>query len=422
MGVVLFCLLSGVATAADTLDTIKERGTLIVGVKHQVPPFGFLDETTGKLAGYDVDLATALAKQLGVKLELRPVEQQRRISALLEGRVDLIAANLVADADVGKVISFSDGYLLTGVGFITRKGEVSELKDLRGKKIGVMAGSFAEQAVISDLPGSAAIAFDDLWDLVAALEDGTLDAGAGDMSILPAVEPSLTAGKYESPAFHIEETPYVVGMRQGDKALMDFVNQALQKMQDEGELKAIFDRWFWDEDEGEGKAAEDGAVGTAAGVIVRRATTPPRFLAVVMKGVFEEGEEVSIFNTQGDFVCNGLVGRVFGEEVYIAADFDKHTSVLPGFAVGAGVNMEAAKEAILKHQDILTGVATQSEADKQALLEEINEEAKAEEARRNEKDMMNHRSHQVQKAQRNSYRNNSKYYRSSRYSRRYYRY
>ena len=133
LGLVIAGLLAGSALAADDFDAIKARGTLIVGVKHQVPPFGFLDDETGRLAGFDADLAAGLAKALGVKLQLRPVEQQNRVSSLLDGRVDLIAANLVADPDVGRVISFSEGYLLTGVGFITRKGEAKGLNDLRGK-------------------------------------------------------------------------------------------------------------------------------------------------------------------------------------------------------------------------------------------------------------------------------------------------
>lgn len=85
--------LPGRATAADGVDAIKKRGTLIVGVKADYKPFGFRDPS-GTIIGLEPDLAADLAKRLGVKLELVPVVSANRIEFLQQGKVDLLIATL----------------------------------------------------------------------------------------------------------------------------------------------------------------------------------------------------------------------------------------------------------------------------------------------------------------------------------------
>src|SRR4051812_29493196 len=81
------------AQQKSTLDIVKERGTLIAGVRNSIPLFGFTDEA-GKIVGFDIDLVTEIAHSLGVKLELAPVSGATRIPLLQQGRVDLVAAAL----------------------------------------------------------------------------------------------------------------------------------------------------------------------------------------------------------------------------------------------------------------------------------------------------------------------------------------
>ena len=83
----------GTAAAADGVDAIKQRGTLIVGVKADYKPFGFRDPS-GAIIGLEPDLAADVAKRLGVKLELVPVVSANRIEFLQQGKVDLLIATL----------------------------------------------------------------------------------------------------------------------------------------------------------------------------------------------------------------------------------------------------------------------------------------------------------------------------------------
>ena len=90
MAAALLCL-GGARANADELATIKQRGTLIVGVKADYPPFG-LREPSGAIVGIEPSLAADVAKSLGVKLELVPVVAANRMQFLQQGKIDLMIA------------------------------------------------------------------------------------------------------------------------------------------------------------------------------------------------------------------------------------------------------------------------------------------------------------------------------------------
>jgi polar amino acid transport system substrate-binding protein len=98
-GVMLQALLSVLlATAsnaahADRLDDIKKAGVLRVAAFDSNPPFGFVDPENNQIVGLDVDYANAVAKSLGVKLEVQPTNPANRIAFLKSGKVDLVFAN-----------------------------------------------------------------------------------------------------------------------------------------------------------------------------------------------------------------------------------------------------------------------------------------------------------------------------------------
>ncbi len=87
-------LLGALPSWADMLADIQGRGVLNCGVYSDVPPFSSPDPKTRQLAGMDVDLCNALAKQMGLKLNLMPVSVEARIAVLTTGRVDVLIANL----------------------------------------------------------------------------------------------------------------------------------------------------------------------------------------------------------------------------------------------------------------------------------------------------------------------------------------
>lgn len=101
----------GLSTAsAGKLEDIKQRGTLVVGVKDSQPPFGYVDENTKQIVGFEPDLCAAIASRLGVKLETKPVTSATRIPCWNRGAIDLIAATMTHKIEREEKIDFSITY------------------------------------------------------------------------------------------------------------------------------------------------------------------------------------------------------------------------------------------------------------------------------------------------------------------------
>src|SRR6478609_2585466 len=93
-GLAAAALFGAQAVHADQLADIKQKGTLVCGTLGNAEPFSFPNPQTRETQGYDVDFCAAVAKALGVKLELKLISVPARIPELMQGRVDVLAANL----------------------------------------------------------------------------------------------------------------------------------------------------------------------------------------------------------------------------------------------------------------------------------------------------------------------------------------
>ncbi len=238
-------LVAGTVCFADTVDAAKKRGTLVCGVKDSTPPFGYVDEKSRQIVGYDVDFCAAIAKKLGVKLELKAVTSAARMPQLMEGNIDMIAATMTKNAERAKQIDFSHSYFLTGQKFLVKKGTVKSLKDLDGKKIGTAKGSTSEQNAKKALPSATILSFDDYPQAFLALQQGKVAAVTTDETILAGMlAKAPNKAQFEIPDIQISDEPYGLGMRKGDKKFVDFVNATILEMEKSGEAKNIYDKWF----------------------------------------------------------------------------------------------------------------------------------------------------------------------------------
>ncbi len=112
----LTAVLAGASAAlpakADQLDTIMSAKTLRCATFADVVPFAAPDPKTREMAGFDVDLCNAIAKELGVKAEIKPVSVEARVPEVKLGRVDITVANLAYTLSRAEQIQFSDPYYL----------------------------------------------------------------------------------------------------------------------------------------------------------------------------------------------------------------------------------------------------------------------------------------------------------------------
>ncbi|MCD5405915.1 MAG: amino acid ABC transporter substrate-binding protein [Desulfotomaculum sp.] len=176
-----------------TLEKIKERGKVIVGVNNQLPGFGYLDPN-GEYTGFDVDFGRALAAAIfgdPNAVEFRPLSDQRRFTALQMGEIDVLIRNTTwtIHRDTALGLNFGPTTFYDGQGMLVRKDSgINSLKDLDGKRIGVLAGTTTELNLtdyIRKLGISAeVVTFDNVDAVVAAYKEGSVDAWTSDKSAL----------------------------------------------------------------------------------------------------------------------------------------------------------------------------------------------------------------------------------------------
>src|SRR5918997_250620 len=125
----------GAAAKAGTLAAVEKRGVVRAGIRFDNPPHSFIADD-GNWVGFDVDIAEAVAKQLGVRLERVRVDELTRISFLQNGKIDIAVASMSHTHEREAEVDFSQTYLV-------RKGEIAALADLVGKPVGMDRGSSA---------------------------------------------------------------------------------------------------------------------------------------------------------------------------------------------------------------------------------------------------------------------------------------
>src|ERR1700680_788291 len=141
--------------ADDTLAAIKARGKMIVGVKADYPPFGFLDGS--KNVGIEIDLLHMIAKDLLGKedtIEFVPVVSANRFQFLNTNKVDFLFSTVTITAARKQVLDFSAPYMKSGWQILVKRSNqsINDAADLTGKTVVVVPGSTGEAALTKQFP------------------------------------------------------------------------------------------------------------------------------------------------------------------------------------------------------------------------------------------------------------------------------
>ncbi|CUI32510.1 transporter substrate-binding domain-containing protein [Cognatishimia activa] len=162
--------LSG-AASADKLADIKEAGKLVVGVKQDYAPWGYLD-SDGNLVGLEIDLAKDAAARLGVEVELVPVVASNRMEFLQQGQIDLIIATMGDNDKRRKVVGMIEpNYYAGGANVIAPAGTLNEWADLDGQKVCAVQGAYYNKPAAQGYNAEIA-AFAGVPEATAALQNG----------------------------------------------------------------------------------------------------------------------------------------------------------------------------------------------------------------------------------------------------------
>ena len=230
----------------DKLSAIKERGHLIVGVKYDTKPFGFVDKDN-VLKGYDVDLARALAGKIcgnEKNVVFKQVSPSNRISKLNSGEVDILIATMTITPQREEVVRFSKPYYTVGQAIMVPKGSpIETIANLNGKRTIVVLGTTGEKNLRRFAPEARVLGYRTYEQAFQALKEKRAMAFTSDDTI-------LSGFAQDYPEFIIlpqryTKEGYAIAMQKGestDSLALD-INHILEEMTRDGTLVALKHKW-----------------------------------------------------------------------------------------------------------------------------------------------------------------------------------
>jgi polar amino acid transport system substrate-binding protein len=240
-------LIATPAMAQDTLARIKEKGVLVVGVKQDYKPWGYL-EPSGKIVGLEIDLAKEVADKIGVKLEMLPVIAANRMEFLRQGRIDMILATMGDTPDRRKVVGMIEPNYYAGATNVLapKSAGLKNWSDLKGRKVCAVQGAYYNRRV-SQLYGPELVVFPSVPDGLNALAGNNCVAFLFDDTLIVS---TLTGGdpkwaNYEMPLASEDPQLWAIGVRLEDldASLGKLLKEMSVEWHKSGKLLALEAKW-----------------------------------------------------------------------------------------------------------------------------------------------------------------------------------
>jgi polar amino acid transport system substrate-binding protein len=232
---------------ASTVEAIKKRGVLKVGMDI-FQPWAMKDKT-GKLIGFEIDVATRLAKDMGVEVEFVPTAWSGIIPALLTGKFDVIIGGMGITPQRALQVNFTQPYDFSGMSIVAHKQLAAGFDSLESfnrpdVQIAVKLGTTAAAAVKKYLPKAQLRQFDAEPQAYQELRNGKVHAVVGN-----APRPTYEAVDYSDTLFlpikgTFTQEPIGFALRKGDPDSLAFFNSWISVVGFEGWLKERRDYWF----------------------------------------------------------------------------------------------------------------------------------------------------------------------------------
>ncbi len=231
--------------ADDSWKKVESRGELVVGFCAQYPPFESKNEKTGEFEGFDIDLARALGKKLGVEVKLRDAEWQGLLGGLKKGDFNILITCMSKSEAREENVNFSDIYYKLPDVIVVRKDEeiIKGKDDLKGKVVGVQLGSASEQLADQMKDHFKEIKrYNYNPEAFTDLKFKRIDAVI--VGYAYAVNQIKTDPSYKVVGEPLAEAEIVMVMPQGADELTGKVNAALAALKADGSYQKIHDQWL----------------------------------------------------------------------------------------------------------------------------------------------------------------------------------
>jgi glutamate transport system substrate-binding protein len=230
--------------ASATLDRIRQRGELIVGTKFDQPLFGLQNPTTGKVEGFDTEIARLLSIRIfGSPDKVKFVEtvSKNREPFIQQGKVDVVVATYTINDARKKLVDFAGPYYVAGQDIMVKSDNtaIKGVADLNGKKVCTAEGSTSEKNLRAQAPTADVVLVDTYSACAEQLTDGRVDAVTTDnVVLLGLISQAKDDFKLVGTTFTSE--PYGIGLPKGDDGFRAFLNDTLEEIFKNGDWAAAF--------------------------------------------------------------------------------------------------------------------------------------------------------------------------------------
>ncbi|WP_103103086.1 transporter substrate-binding domain-containing protein [Pseudomonas sp. LFM046] len=241
------CALTGLAHAGMVDDAVK-RGTLRVGMDPTYMPFEMTNKR-GEIIGFEVDVLKAMAKSMGVKLELVSTSYDGIIPALLTDKFDMIGSGMTLTQERNLRINFSEPFIVVGQTLLIRKelqGEIKSYKDLNDAKYRITSkiGTTGEMVAKKLISKAQYHGFDNEQEAVMDVVNGKADAFIYDAPYNVVAVNKAGAGKLAFLEEPFTYEPLAFGLKKGDYDSLNWINNYLHQIKQDGTYDRIHAKWF----------------------------------------------------------------------------------------------------------------------------------------------------------------------------------
>ncbi|URZ02928.1 ABC transporter substrate-binding protein [Clostridium felsineum] len=239
------CTSSTTASKDDSLARIQKAKEIVIGIDDTYPPMEFKDKASGKVSGFDIDMANAIAKKLGVKTKFVPNSFDGIFLALKSKKFDVVHSSISITDERKKSMIFSDPYIYGGNAIFVKADNttIKNEKDFKGQVVGCEVGTTAQDVLgkMSDI--KEVKKYNAMTDAFLDLQNGRIAAVVSDPMVgdyYNVTDP----GKFKKLKSSLTQEPIGVAFRKEDKSLRDAYNKAIKELKKDGTMSKLSEKWF----------------------------------------------------------------------------------------------------------------------------------------------------------------------------------
>jgi glutamate transport system substrate-binding protein len=228
--------------AGTPMAEFQDAGKVVIGVKFDVPPFGFKNPETNEVEGFDVDLGNYIAGELGVEPEFIEAITDNRIPFLQDGTADLILSTMTITTDRDAEIDFSRPYFVAHGRILVPEGsDIAGIEDLNGTKVCTATGSTYEATIKKQSPDADLQLVDTYSECFELVQNGGVDAVSTDDVILTGM--IIQDDSLQMVGEELTKEPYGVGLPNNSPELQEFIDGVLEQSFQDGTWDELYEKW-----------------------------------------------------------------------------------------------------------------------------------------------------------------------------------